>query len=398
MLQSWRWFGPEDPVTLAYVRQAGATDIVSALHDTYDGQSWDLAAIDARKKTIEQAGLTWRVVESIPVPQKIKLLGNKATHEIAAFKTTLRNLAKAGITTICYNFMPVIDWTRTDLRFVAPNGGLALRFDPIHFAAYDVFILQRTGAENSYDATTIAKAEAYFSQLSVPQRDQLEKNIIAGLPGSELHHTRNGILKAIAAFNEIDTDQLRANLIAFQKEIIPLAEEHGLRLCLHPDDPPFPLFGLPRVVSCLADYTALFDATPALANGVTFCVGSLGVRADNDLTAMITALAPRIHFAHLRNVTREVNGGFFEADHLEGTSDMVAVIDLLLKEEARRYQLGMADWQIPMRPDHGHILLDDRHKKTNPGYSAIGRLKGLAELRGVMTALAYKVNRTNTIN
>lgn len=389
MLQSWRWYGPSDPVLLDHIRQTGATDVVSALYDTYDGQTWSYGSIVAQSELIRESNLTWSVVESIPVPQAIKINGSGARPEIESYKQTMRNLAKAGLRVICYNFMPVVDWTRTDLRYVAPNGGLALRFDPIAFAAYDLFVLQRPGAQGSYSDSIVSQAKARHSVMTEAEIDNLESNIISGLPGSELNHTRDGIRSAISEFDGLGTDGLRANLIAFQKEIIPLADELGLRMCIHPDDPPFSLFGLPRVVSTIEDYRAMFSAVPSIANGVTFCVGSLGVRADNNLAAMIDELAPRIHFAHLRNVRRETGGGFYEADHLEGSSDLVEVVDHLLQEERRRRAEGRQDCQIPMRPDHGHLLLDDMHKKTNPGYSAIGRLKGLAELRGVMAALEH---------
>lgn len=387
MLQSWRWYGPDDPVLLDHIRQAGATGVVTALHDIYDGRVWSLEAIAARQRLIEEAGLVWSVVESIPVHKAIKLGTPDATRHVDACCETIRHLAAAGVHTICYNFMPVVDWTRTDLRYPAPNGGYALRFDAIDFAAYDLFILQRENARADYDDAIVTAAKVRVEGLPDSAVATLEQTIIAGLPGSELSHDRDGIRSAIADYSGVDADQLRANLVRFLKAVVPVADSVGARLCIHPDDPPFSLFGLPRVVSTADDYRALFRAVPSLANGMTFCSGSLGARGENDLTAMALEFAERIHFAHLRNVRRQENGSFFESDHLDGDVDMVALIDVLLEEQRRRQSTGRNDWQIPMRPDHGHLLLDDIHKTTNPGYSAIGRLKGLAELRGVMLAL-----------
>ncbi|MCG6885540.1 MAG: mannonate dehydratase [Silicimonas sp.] len=387
MKEGWRWYGPDDPVPLAHIRQAGATDIVTALHGIYDGRVWPLEDIRARQAEVSAAGLVWSVVESIPVPQSIKTGGAGAAEATGRFIDSMRNVAEAGIEVICYNFMPVVDWTRTDLRYRAPNGGLALRFDPVAFAAYDLFVLKRPGAESDYSAEVAAAAEKALAGMSETEVGTLEHTIISGLPGAEGHHTRSGIAALIADYDGMTDADLRANLIAFQSKVVPVAEELGLRLGIHPDDPPFSLFGLPRVVSQMSDYEALFAATPSLANGVTFCTGSLGGRADNDLPAMLDALAPRVHFAHLRNVLLEPDGSFFEADHLDGSTDMVAIVDGLLREERRRKAEGRKDAEIPMRPDHGHLLLDDIEKETLPGYSAIGRLKGLAELRGVMRAL-----------
>jgi mannonate dehydratase len=389
MYQSWRWYGPSDPVTLDYARQSGATDIVTALHECYDGQVWKLEDIYARQKEIQQAGLVWSVVESIPVPTEIKLFGAGATAHVAAFKSTMKNLAEAGLEVICYNFMPVVDWTRTDLRFSAPNGGLALRFDPIDFATYDMFILNRPNADSSYSTDVISLAEVRFTELSVQDIKVLEQNIIAGLPGSEGSHTREGISKCIAKFYGFSNTDLRRNLISFLGEIIPLADDLGLRMGLHPDDPPFSLFGLPRVLSTAKDYRTIFEAFPSLANGITFCTGSLGASEDNDLLSIIKEFSPRIQFAHLRNVQREKGGGFYEADHLEGSTNMIEIVKLLIEEESRRRDEGRIDWQFPMRPDHGHLLLDDILKETNAGYSAIGRLKGLAELRGVIKTFEH---------
>lgn len=389
MEQTWRWFGPKDPVTLSHVRQAGATGIVSALHDHYRGEVWPEDAITDRKRMIEEAGLRWSVVESIPVPNEIKLGGREAAGPIAAFSETMRRLARAGLRTICYNFMPVVDWTRTELRHPMRSGGLALRFDMVDFVGYDIFVMRRPDAASDYPPDLVARAEGRIASLGADDIDRLERTIIAGLPGAEASHTRAGIAATIARYRDTSPDDLRANLTAFQKAIIPVAQEYGLNMCIHPDDPPFSLFGLPRVVSTRADYQSLFDAVPERENGITFCTGSLGARRDNDLAAMVDAFADRIHFVHLRNVTTEDDGSFVEDDHLAGDTDMVTVIARLLQEERRRREQGRADHEIPFRPDHGHLLLDDQDKRTQPGYSAIGRLKGLAELRGIITALSH---------
>lgn len=390
MLQTWRWYGPSDPVTLEQIKQTGASAIVTALHDAYEGQAWSADSVNKRREEIEAAGLVWAVVESIPVHTSIKLATQEAGQYIEAYKETIRTLAKASVKTICYNFMPVVDWTRTDLHYPAPNGGFALRFDMVDFVAYDIFILQRPNAQEDYPKPLITRAHTRFSELSEAQITTLEQTIIAGLPGAELFHDRVGLLAKLADYAQTDSARFRDNLIAFLKEIIPVAESVGVNMCLHPDDPPFSLFGLPRVVSNADDYRAIFAAVPSLSNGITFCTGSLGPLADNHLVAMANEFANRVHFTHLRNIKRQTDGSFFESDHLEGDLDLVRVIDALLNEEQKRRNLGRADWQIPLRPDHGHLLLDDIDKKTNPGYSLIGRMKGLAEIRGVLTTLAYK--------
>jgi mannonate dehydratase len=387
--QAWRWYGPSDPVNLADVRQAGAEAIVTALHETYDGRPWSSDAIAARKHLIEEAGLTWSVVESIPIHPSIKLGTDEAATYIEHFATTTERLAEQGIFTVCYNFMPVVDWTRTDLRYPMRNGGLTLRFDAVDFAAYDLCILGRKGADIGYDNAMVKLAKARAETLSPDAIKTLETTIIAGLPGSELSHSRESIRQKITEFSDIDDAAMFANLAAFLKVVVPRAEACGARLCIHPDDPPFPLFGLPRVVSTASDYQSLMDVAPSPANGITLCSGSLGSRPDNDLPAMVKQFGDRIHFVHLRNVTREPDGSFVESDHLGGDVDMVAVLDGLLAEQNRRRDDGRADWQIPIRPDHGPLLLDDQTKTTNPGYSAIGRLKGLAELRGIMAALTH---------
>ena len=388
MQETWRWFGPDDPVTCEHIRQAGASGVVTALHAVAPGVVWQPDAIAVRKAEIESAGLTWSVVESIPVHPAIKLGSAEAALYSDTWIETMRNLAAQGLEVICYNFMPVVDWTRTDLRFPTRNGGLALRFDPVEFAAYDMFVLNRAGSEADYDAPVIAAAEAYIESIDNDAQTRLEATIIAGLPGSELTHGREDIRAAIAEYDDLGQSELRANLIAFLKQVVPAAESCGARVCLHPDDPPFPIFGLPRVVSTREDYASLFEAVPALANGMTLCAGSLGSRRDNDVIAIANEFAERIHFTHLRNVTIEPSGAFFEDDHLDGGVDMIKLTELLMREEARRHQTGRVDAVIPMRPDHGHLLLDDIDKHTNPGYSGIGRLKGLAELRGVARAVA----------
>jgi len=389
MEQTWRWFGPDDPIPLAHVRQAGATGIVTALHDHYRGEVWPEAAIARRKDMIESAGLRWSVVESIPVPDAIKLRTPDAGEAIAAFRETMTRVARAGIEVICYNFMPVVDWTRTDLHHPMPSGGLALRFDMVDFVAYDVFVLKRPDAAADYPSALCARAETRLASMDDTSVARLERNIIAGLPGAEGSHDRKGIGERIARYRGLGDDGMAANLTAFHKEIVPHAQELGLRLCIHPDDPPFSLFGLPRVVSTARDFARIFDAVPESGNGMTFCAGSLGSRRDNDLPAMLRALAERVHFVHLRNVTTEEDGSFTEDDHLASGSDLVELVSLLRAEEARRRDAGRADADIPFRPDHGHLLLDDQDKVTNPGYSAIGRLKGLAEIRGIIRTLDH---------
>lgn len=388
MEQCWRWYGPDDPVTLDHVKQAGATGVVTALHDIYDGRAWPLDSILERKRIIEAEGLTWSVVESIPVHNSIKIGSAERQRYAGWYKDTIGALAKAGIKTICYNFMPVVDWTRTDLAYRLPTTGYALRFDAIDFAAYDLFVLKRRNAEASYSAARVGEAELRFKALNDERIDRIERNLIAGLPATERSYNRETMKEALADYDAIGPAELRKNLAWFLKEIIPVAEEVGARMCIHPDDPPFSLYGLPRIVSTSDDARFILDAADSQANGLTLCTGSYGIRADNDIVAMVEEFGPHIHFAHLRNVTREEDGSFFEAEHLEGSTDMASVILALMKEEARRRDEGRADWRIPMRPDHGHLLADDIGKtRINPGYSLIGRLKGLAELRGIMRAV-----------
>lgn len=389
MKETWRWFGPQDPVTLDNVKQAGATGIVTALHHLYRSEAWPVDEVLKRKAEIEAAGLVWSVVESIPIHNSIKLRSGPYQQFVGAWKDSLAAVAKAGVKVVCYNFMPVVDWTRTDLKWLLPSSGYALRFDVTDFAAYDLFILQRKNAEHDYSKERIAAARARYEAMPEARRNDLEKTIIAGLPGAEGWYGREDIRKLLAEYEGMSSSALSANLSAFLKDVAPVAEQVGVRLAIHPDDPPFSLFGLPRVVSTQADAHAILDAYQAPANGLTFCVGSYGVRADNDLLAMVRKFADRIHFVHLRQVTREPDGSFHEAEHLSGSSDMVGIIRELMKEESLRRREGRADHEIPMRPDHGHLLGDDGLKKVNPGYTLVGRLKGLAELRGVMHGLKY---------
>ncbi len=387
MIQTWRWFGPQDPVTLQDVKQAGATGIVTALHHLYRGEAWPVEDVLRRKEEIEAAGFIWSVVESIPVHDAIKLHTTKRSQYIDAWKDSLRAIAKAGVRIVCYNFMPVVDWTRTDLMWALPSTAFALRFDLIDFAVYDIFILQRQSAEADYSAEQIATAKLRFEAMPEERHRSLERTIIAGLPGAEASYNRESLRCKIAEYEGLRPADLRSNLISFLQEVAPVAEELGIRLAIHPDDPPWSLFGLPRVLSTASDVRSILQGVDTLANGLTFCVGSYGARADNDLLAMIREFGPHIHFAHLRQVTRENERSFHEAEHLAGSSDMVGVVRALLEEEARRGNEGRAHHEIPMRPDHGHLLSSDLRTKSNPGYSLVGRLKGLAELRGVMHAL-----------
>jgi mannonate dehydratase len=387
MKETWRWFGPQDSISLAEIRQAGASGIVTALHHIYRGERWPADEVLKRKAEIESAGLIWSVVESIPVHNSIKLRQGPYRQYIAAWKDSLAAVAKAGVAVVCYNFMPVVDWTRTNLRWRLPNAGYALRFDAIDFAAYDLYLLERPGAAREYPAERVAAARIRFAAMSRAQQDELERAIIAGLPGAESSYDRTAFRESLAAWTGITSADLRSSLLAFLGEVVPVAEELGLRLAIHPDDPPWPLFGLPRVVSTADDLRHIFNCADTPPNGLTFCVGSFGARADNDLLAMIREFAPRIHFAHLRQVRREADGSFYEAEHLHGSSDMVAAVRALLVEESRRRREKRFDYEIPMRPDHGHLLAGDIGKKSNPGYSYVGRLKGLSELRGLALGL-----------
>lgn len=394
MQETWRWYGEADPITLEHVRQTGATGVVTALHEIPDGTSWGAEDIARRKAMVEAAGLAWSVCESIPMEQCVKRGDADAPKAIARWKDTLANLGRAGIPVVCYNFMPVVDWTRTDLRWRTRRGtGLALRFEMTDFVAYDVFILQRPHAADDYDPAVVVRAEARAKAMNEEERLLLERNIIAGLPGGALVQTRASILALLDSFKGIDAAAMQGNLIAFLKEVVPVAEEYGVLLGIHPDDPPFSLFGLPRVVSTPQDVRTILAAVDSPHNGITLCAGSYGSRADNDVAAMAAEFAPRINFAHLRNVTVEEDGSFFEDDHLDGGADMPAIIEALLREERRRAAAGDGRPAIPFRPDHGHLLGDDIGKKTNPGYSYIGRMKGLGELRGAARAIARQLDR-----
>jgi mannonate dehydratase len=385
MKECFRWYGPNDPVPLSHIRQAGAAGIVTALHQVYDGTAWSRDDILARKAMIEAEGLEWAVVESIPVHNSIKLGTGDRDRYIGWYKDTLKALAGAGIRTVCYNFMPVLDWTRTELRHPMPSGALALRFDAVDFAAYDLFVIKRPGAESDYDASALAAAEARMAGMSEDRAALIEHNLIAGLPASERQYDRARFLGALSDYAGIGRDELHDNLAYLLRAIVPVAEELGIRLCIHPDDPAFPLFGLQRIVSTADDARRILSAVDSPSNGLTFCTGSLGTRADNDLPEMVREFGPHIHFVHLRNVTREPDGSFHESDHLGGSVDLPEVIIALMEEQERRLGEGRADWQLPFRPDHGHLMADDLLKgRINPGYSLIGRLRGLAEIRGVM--------------
>ena len=387
MQETWRWFGPDDPVTLRNVVQAGATGVVTSLHHVPTGEIWPAQDVMSRKEQIDSHGMNWAVVESLSVHNDIKTRSGDYRRLIDNYKQSLRHIGESGIEVVCYNFMPVVDWTRTSLNYTLPNGAQALRFEMTDFAAYDVYMLQRDGAASDYDPALLERARERFEALSGAERKLLEENIIAGLPGGEGSYDRAGIKAAIAQFIELGTEGLRGNLYAFLEEVVPVAEEVGVRLCIHPDDPPFTLFGLPRVVSTASDARGILAGVPSPSNGLTLCAGSFGARADNDLVGMVKEFGPAIHFVHLRNVRREPDGSFFESDHLDGDNDMVGLIGALLEEEHRRKEEGRPD-RIPMRPDHGHLMGDDLDGgEVNPGYSFGGRMKGLAELRGVICAL-----------
>ena len=397
MKETWRWFGPDDPVSLQDIAQAGATGIVTALHHLPAGSIWSEREISLRNREILfsksyiNVDLKWSVVESLPVSEDIKRQSGDWRTHIKNYCISLENLAAAGISTICYNFMPILDWTRTDLEWKLPNGATCMRFDLIDFIAFDVFILKRNGACNDYSEDLNLEAKKRFEGMSKETKEDLTSNIVSGLPGSASKFLLKDIKLHLKKYENITERILRTNFVSFLREVAPVAHELGLRLCCHPDDPPFPLLGLPRIMSTEKDYKIIMDEIPLKSNGITLCSGSLGVRAENNLIKMMSRLGDRVHFLHLRNVKREsdmVPNSFYEEEHLKGNTDMVSLIRAILEEEKRRRKNKREDWSIPFRPDHGHNILDDLKKKSKPGYPAIGRLKGLAELRGILTALS----------
>jgi len=395
MQQCWRWFGPADTVGIAELAQVGVQGVVSALHHYPPGAVWPLAEIEKRQKMIAAShGLGWDVVESLPVSEAIKTQSKGASADFAAYRDSMDNLAAAGIEVICYNFMPILDWTRTTLRAKQDHGGMAMRFDLLDFAVFDLFVLGRSGAKDDYNAEITNAAKARFEGMSSDETQQLQDNIICGLPGANEGWSLDDLRAQLADYAAIDAAKLRQNLIDFLGEVVPHAQKLGLRLCCHPDDPPFSLMGLPRVMSSLTDYKSVLAAVDSPASGATFCTGSLGVAGGFDGVEFIRQLGEKIHFAHLRNTKRlpsidPARPDFYEAPHLAGDTDMVAIVFALMDEENRRKAAGRADWQIPMRPDHGQDLLDDLRRASQPGYPLIGRLRGLAELRGIMAAHPY---------